>query len=46
VAQVEALETLVHRLRKKVLGTEVELVTLRGFGYLLRARSDSDSPAP
>jgi DNA-binding response OmpR family regulator len=45
VAQVEALETLVHRLRKKVAGTGAELVTLRGFGYLLRAHSATDPPA-
>jgi two-component system, OmpR family, response regulator TctD len=36
--QAEALETLVHRVRKKIASTDAELVTLRGFGYLLRAR--------
>jgi two-component system, OmpR family, response regulator TctD len=42
--QIEALETLVHRLRKKLVGTEAELITLRGFGYLLRADRDRDGP--
>jgi DNA-binding response OmpR family regulator len=41
-AQVEALETLVHRLRKKLLGTGADLVTLRGFGYLLRPRPPNE----
>jgi DNA-binding response OmpR family regulator len=35
--QMEALEVLVHRVRKKILGAKVELMTLRGLGYLLRA---------
>ncbi len=32
-----AIELYVHRLRKKLEGTEVELRTVRGFGYLLQA---------
>ena len=31
----EAVELLVHRLRKRIVGTAAELVTLRGVGYLL-----------
>jgi len=32
----DALDVLVHRLRKKLTGACVEVVTLRGVGYLLR----------
>jgi DNA-binding response OmpR family regulator len=32
---VDAVEVIVHRLRKKLLGASVELLTLRGVGYLL-----------
>ena len=33
----EAIEVVAYRLRKKLAGTGVELVTLRGLGYLLQA---------
>ena len=33
--QYEAVEVVVYRLRKKLVGTGVTLVTLRGLGYLL-----------
>jgi len=33
----DALEVVVYRLRKKLVGTGVRLVTLRGLGYLLKA---------
>ena len=32
----EAIEVVVYRLRKKLLGTGMDLVTLRGLGYLLK----------
>ncbi len=35
--QHEAVEVVVYRLRKKLVPTGVELVTLRGLGYLLKA---------
>jgi len=35
--QYEAIEVVVYRLRKKLAGTGVALVTLRGLGYLLKA---------
>ena len=35
--QYEAVEVVVYRLRKKIAGTGVALVTLRGLGYLLKA---------
>lgn len=31
----DAIEVLVHRLRKRISGGAVELMTLRGVGYLL-----------
>ncbi|THU04388.1 response regulator transcription factor [Lampropedia puyangensis] len=40
--QIEAVEVVVHRLRKKLLHTDTEIMTLRGLGYLLRARADVD----
>ncbi|NRF70432.1 response regulator transcription factor [Aquincola sp. S2] len=33
--QADAVEVLVHRLRKKLVATKVEILTLRGVGYLL-----------
>ena len=35
-----AVEVIVHRLRRKLEGSGVEIHTLRGFGYLLRACDD------
>ena len=34
--QVEAIEVVIHRLRKKLVVTQTEIMTLRGLGYLLR----------
>ncbi|HRO82944.1 MAG TPA: winged helix-turn-helix domain-containing protein, partial [Alicycliphilus denitrificans] len=34
--QYEAIEVVVYRLRKKLAGTGVVLMTLRGLGYLLK----------
>jgi two-component system response regulator TctD len=36
-AQIEAIEVVAYRLRKKLAHTGVQLVTLRGLGYLLKA---------
>ncbi|MBV8565283.1 MAG: winged helix-turn-helix domain-containing protein, partial [Methylobacteriaceae bacterium] len=36
-ANPAAIEIYVHRLRKKLDGSGVEIVTLRGLGYVLRA---------
>ncbi len=35
--QLEAVEVVAYRLRKKLAGTSAQLVTLRGLGYLLKA---------
>ena len=37
VEDYEAIEVVVYRLRKKLAGTGLTLMTLRGLGYLLRA---------
>lgn len=37
--QPEAIEVVAYRLRKKLAGTDAQLVTLRGLGYLLKAQS-------
>ena len=34
-ASTEAVEIYVHRLRKKLLGSGIAIVTLRGLGYVL-----------
>jgi two-component system response regulator TctD len=39
--QHEAVEVVVYRLRKKLAPTGVELVTLRGLGYLLKASASA-----
>ena len=35
--QADAIEVVAYRLRKKIAGTDAQLVTLRGLGYLLKA---------
>ncbi len=37
----DAIEIYVHRLRKKLEGSEASIVTLRGLGYLLKSRDAS-----
>jgi two-component system, OmpR family, response regulator TctD len=39
--QFEAIEVVAYRLRKKLAGAGVSLVTLRGLGYLLRVDAES-----
>ena len=36
---IEAIEVYIHRLRKKLEGSGVEIRTLRGLGYILEARN-------
>lgn len=40
----EAIEVVVYRLRKKLSGTGVDLVTLRGLGYLLKPTPPHTAP--
>jgi two-component system response regulator TctD len=35
--QIEAIEVVAYRLRKRIAHTGAQLVTLRGLGYLLKA---------
>ena len=35
--QTEAVEVVAYRLRKKLAGTDAQIVTLRGLGYLIKA---------
>lgn len=35
----DAIEIYVHRLRKKLLRSDVDIITFRGLGYLMEARS-------
>ncbi|ASM77854.1 two-component system response regulator [Vitreoscilla filiformis] len=37
--QLEAVEVVAYRLRKRLAGSGVQLVTLRGLGYLLKAET-------
>ena len=37
--QYEAVEVVAYRLRKKLSGTGIQLVTLRGLGYLIKAET-------
>lgn len=41
----EAIEVVVHRLRKKLANTGVQITTLRGLGYLVQPSPDADSTA-
>lgn len=43
---LEAVEVHVHRLRKKLAGTGVQIATLRGLGYCLEPVDASASPTP
>jgi two-component system, OmpR family, response regulator TctD len=38
--QVEAVEVVAYRLRKKLAATGAQVVTLRGLGYLLKAQAE------
>ena len=42
--QYEAIEVVVYRLRKKLAGTGLTLMTLRGLGYLLKAEAPAHAP--
>ena len=37
-AQPDAIEVVAYRLRKKIAGLGIELVALRGVGYLIREK--------
>ncbi len=37
-ANLDAIEVVLHRLRKKLAGSNVQVVTVRGLGYMLESR--------
>jgi two-component system, OmpR family, response regulator len=39
-----AIELYIHRIRKKLTDSDIEIRTVRGFGYLLRTHSDGGQP--
>jgi two-component system response regulator TctD len=41
----DAVEVVVHRLRKKLAGSGVQIVTVRGLGYLLEAGAGDSAQA-
>ena len=43
--QADAIEVVVHRLRRRIAGSGAEIMTLRGVGYLI-CEDSSYSPAP
>jgi two-component system response regulator TctD len=43
--QPDAVEVLVHRLRKRLQGTPVGIRTVRGLGYVLERTGDASDPA-
>ena len=42
--QTDAIEVVAYRLRKKLADTGVQLVTLRGLGYLLKLQTQAQTP--
>jgi len=36
-ANLDAIEVVLHRLRKKLAGSDVHIVTVRGLGYMLES---------
>jgi len=38
----DAIDIYIHRLRKHLAGSTAEIITLRGLGYILRAKSAHD----
>ncbi|SAK67751.1 response regulator protein [Caballeronia fortuita] len=40
VASADAIDIYIHRLRKRLAGGNAQIMTLRGLGYILRARDD------
>ena len=39
-ANPDAIEVVLHRLRKKLAGSDVHIITVRGLGYMLETRSE------
>src|SRR5690606_25441339 len=41
-ASLDAIEVVLHRLRKKLAGSNVRIVTVRGLGYMLESAGEAD----
>lgn len=41
-ASLDAIEVVLHRLRKKLAGSNVRIVTVRGLGYMLESTGEAD----
>jgi len=41
-ASPDAIEVVLHRLRKKLQGSEVHITTVRGLGYMLESSAPED----
>lgn len=41
-ASIDAIEVVLHRLRKKLAGSDVHIVTVRGLGYMLESLKNDD----
>jgi two-component system response regulator TctD len=39
----DAIELVLHRLRRKLAGSDVRIVTIRGLGYMLEGDADAAS---
>jgi two-component system response regulator TctD len=39
-ASLDAIEVVLHRLRKKLAGSDIRIVTVRGLGYMLDSTED------
>jgi two-component system response regulator TctD len=44
-ANLDAIEVVLHRLRKKLAGSDVRIVTVRGLGYMLESVMPESDPA-
>jgi len=42
----DAIEQVLHRLRRKLVGANARIVTVRGLGYMLEEAPDGGKPAP
>ena len=42
----DAIELVLHRVRRKLAGSDVRIVTVRGLGYMLEGIAHADTPAP
>jgi DNA-binding response OmpR family regulator len=38
----DVIDTYIHRLRKQLANSSAQIMTLRGFGYVLRAKPSAD----